>query len=146
MIRPRTWTVHAYPSTGLRGPDTDSSEWCIEHRGKMKVKEKQVTRAYTRCDYFIVTYCIIVYDIFKLFSLKNVFLCSKTPDQSTDGKINRQMNRRTDWQTDRLIDRQTDGHNILQRCVVVANKKKEKKTAVGVFNRFWRGNGARTWF
>ena len=41
----------------------------------------------------------------------------KTPDQSIDGEINRG----TDGRTDLLMD----GHNLLQRCIVVAKKKKK---------------------
>ena len=76
-------------------------------------------------------------DIFKLFSLKNIFRCLKTPDQSTDadGGINRQIDERTDRLTNGQTDRPTGGHNILQRCTVVA-KKKAKKLQLGFLTNF----------
>ena len=58
---------------------------------------------YIRCDYLVVTHCIIIYDIGRFSTLKN--LDFRRLKITRDG--------RTDGPTDGPTDRRTDGHDLL---------------------------------
>ena len=84
------------------------SHWAeIKWNKRVHIINKQIPLGYIRCDYFIVTHCLIDHVCFWwLFTLTNGCIrCSK---------ITR------DIQTDRPTDRWTDGHDLLQRCVVAS--------------------------